>query len=244
MAESCLNALPWGLRRTPVRPADLETSGCVVVPEGARLSGKTAGALVRICAHEHRRRQAASLGALTDLALLDVLMNMPIGEALPRSVLSPDEQDVLNRAPRGVVELRGPSIVRIADRPVEVDAVIASGSSWRQLVRGLAAFGGVAQRIAVLDTEPLDVRDLMWEAEATGVGVWLSRADGPIEVLAPEVFTPTYVKPARWRFQEYAYRELFKSTSQPAWWNAPSGRRSHTGFGECDQPEVTTLQFG
>jgi hypothetical protein len=115
------------------------------------------------------------------------------------------EAAALTRLP-GLALATGASVTRLLEQPVVVHAALVTGRGWRPLLRRAPAFDGVCQRVVLLDAEPRDLASRLWEADMLGCGVWCRMADGVVrEVVAPEVFVPSYFKPARWRFQENAY---------------------------------------
>lgn len=59
---------------------------------GAALAGGRADALVTIAEDEMRRRDAFGIGAVTDLALLDLFLSLPLGHPMAWSALTTQER--------------------------------------------------------------------------------------------------------------------------------------------------------
>lgn len=188
------------------------------------MSGVCADALVAVRAAEHARRVRVGLGAVTDLGLLDLLMDLPVGAPV---AVNPQVVSVLTRLP-GMVEVSDRAATRVVDQPAVVHAAVVSGPGWRPLLRRASAFEGVCQRIVLLDAPARGLASRLWEADVLGVGVWRRTASGEIEeMLAPAAFVPSFIKPARWRFQEYAYAAYLRQGE----WGEPTTPTSSTGIG-------------
>ena len=207
----------------PVRPVDLGTSW-EVVTDGARLGGVRADAVVGLNAAEHERRQLAGLGALTELALLKGCMNLPLNVSVRSADLAEQDQAVLSRAPQSVVDVAGGFMTRRIRSVMAVHAVMLTGTRWTALLARASAFCGVAQRVVVLTSGPSDLSQRLWEAQLQGIGIWIDNGSDVVELLAPEVFVPRLIKPARWRFQENAYSCWLKAAGLWKWSGAAAGR--------------------
>lgn len=222
----------------PITPIDLDSDRFSLIGDAAQISGGHGDAVIALNFDEHERRQREGLGAVVDLALLDALMNLPHGGAIPVSDLADYERAIYERAPKGVVERDADQLVRLLDRPLTVHAVIIRGRGWRNLLGRVSAFGPVCQRIIWFEHEPHGLSDVSWEAEYAGVGVWFERGDKIVEALRPAVHQPLYQKPARWRFEERAYRMYLRSMSQPELSSENLGRRSRRGLVGSDPPQL------
>ena len=232
----------------PLRPIDLTDGILAVVLGGARVSGVRGDAVLSVEAAEHYRRRRLGLGALADLALLNVLMDLPLGLPVPSTDLPASAREVLASAPPGVIVDDGEWVTRLAEPAVVVHAAVVAGVGWRRLIRTGSVFTGVCQSVVVLERRPPQLRTRLWEAELLGVGVWLRDGAGLCEVLPPQVFHLRYVKPARWRFLENAYASHLAAGGEvtarrrPGRWSGASGRRSHTAVAEPGQPQALPLQ--
>lgn len=180
----------------------------VAVPAAARVSGARADAVVAVDAAEHARRVAAGLGAVPDYSTLYALMCLPFDAAVPVADLGGVVRRILSRAPSGCVDwLDGHSRVRRRYVPAAtVPLIVARGATWRPALRRAAAFEPFAARVVLLTRPPRRVADIAWEADVDGVGLWINHPGGDIdEIVAPAPYVEHYIKPAGWRFAEYAY---------------------------------------
>jgi len=229
------------LTRVPadsVRPSDLRTRWATV-EGGACLSGERADAVIDLDPAEHRRRQQAGLGALTDLTLLKVCMGLPLHAAVRLIDLPQLDQALISRAPAGVFEMHRGLVSRRITSVVAVPAVTLTGNDWVSLLGRAAAFSGVSQRIVVMAAAPAKLSERLWEAQLEGVGVWLRDGDDLVELLAPEVFVPRLVKPARWRFLERAYSAWLREGGRSASRGAVGGRQVRPASAVSDQLQAS-----
>lgn len=202
-----------------VVPAPLHGRGAdhirTLVPDGARVAGAVADALVDVDADEHARRAACGLQAAEALGLLDALLCLPFGEDIPMADIGPAHRASLAAAPLGCVEWSADfTLVRRVLRPaVDVPVVIVRAGRWREGLRRASAFEPFARRVVLLERLPGRWDTLAWEADALGIGVW-TRDDGGsvVEVIAPAPWKQRYVKAAGWRFRERAYSVWIRST--------------------------------
>ena len=189
---------------------DREALLAAAVPRAAEVSGGRGDAVVRLDLVEHHRRRAAGLGAVTDLSVLNALMNLPLNAAVPCADLGPSTRTLLDRAPAGCLQWpQGGQQVRRLVRPVaRIPLVIVPAKTWRPGLRRAAAFEPFATRVVLLAQAPRrgGVESIAWEADVAGVGLWITIPDGPPqEIVAPQRWVEHYVKPAGWRFTERAY---------------------------------------
>ena len=197
---------------TAVSRAELVTSA---IPSGARVSGATAGAVVRIDAVEHRRR--AGLAGVDDLGLLDALMDLPIGAEVPVYHIGAVARAHLRASPPGCVDwlAAGAVVRRLLVPAATVELIVVRTDRWPRGLARAAAFEPFATRVVLLQCQPRAVADIAWEADAAGVGLWLRQTDGEItEIVPPAPFVRRYVKPAGWRFTERAYTAWVNATSR------------------------------
>lgn len=133
-------------------------------------------------------------------------MDLPLGEPVSIESLSDSEKWALDRVPRGAVDRDGRWVIRVC-RPVsEVAAVVAWGQRLEPLLKQIAPFTRVAQRMVVLDRVPVGFEEVAWQARYEGVGVWTANGNGVSELVAAEPVRPRRYPPARWHVNEYAYR--------------------------------------
>ncbi len=186
------------------------------VPNAAQVSGACADAVVTVDTTEHARRNELGMGAADDRGLLHALMCLPLGAAIPVDDLDQVTRDLLRRAPAGCVEWLAVDRVRRCVQPVaQVPLVVVRAATWRPAHRRANAFEPFAPRVVVLSRAPRRVEGIAWEADADGIGLWISRPDGEIdEVLAPVPYSCRYIKPAGWLFGEAAYGAWLASRRQ------------------------------
>ncbi|WP_156971424.1 hypothetical protein [Knoellia sinensis] len=183
------------------------------VENGARLSGARANAVVTINPFEHERRMQAHLGAVTDLALLDLFLTLPQGWPVATTALDPEDWDHLRRAPRGCwTGDHGVDIVRLLQRPCQVETVVVDGDRWHKSLETARRFAAAAP---VVVRTPADARvdsSMLWAAQLLGIGVWQVEGADHRVLVAPEVPPGGVVKAAKWRFEEWAYRQWLTTT--------------------------------
>ena len=223
----------------------LEGGPSVYVAKGAQISGGRGDAFVRIDPDEHTRRQHCGLGAITQLWMLDVLMNLPFGERVSVTSLDSSEQWALDRVPVGTVERDGRWVIRLCRPVTEITAVVFWGQRLQTLLKRAAPFTRVAQRMVVLDSMPPNFDEIVWEASYQGTGVWSACTSGATELVAAEPVRHRYFTAARWHVYECAYR---------AWLNAPrvpaqSNQADRVGstpreLGRIQRPSETDLDHG
>jgi hypothetical protein len=176
------------------------------VPSAGRITGGRADAFVRVDAVEDARRQACGMGAVPDLAVLNLLMNLPFDQPVDTSSLTESEAWALQRTPAGAVIRDGRWVIGVSRPVAEVVAVVAWGRKLDALLNRVAAFGRLATRMVVLERIPPDFDETCWQASYLGTGVWAHEGNRARELVRAETVRPRYYKPSRWRFTEYAYR--------------------------------------
>src|SRR6476620_11920469 len=100
------------------QPCPARRSRCrdrFLVPNGSTIVGTRADAVIAVLESEHARRVAAGLGAVTDVWIIDALMNLPIGAPVPIDSLSAEGLSDLRRAPASVVDFSLSSVTRRTD---------------------------------------------------------------------------------------------------------------------------------
>ena len=154
---------------------------------------------------EHRRRQLAGLGAVLNWAVLDLLMDLPVGEPVPVGVV---ERDLLRCLPPGAVEVTATHITRLAVRPCRVHRAVISGTATRRNLDRVGRFAPFCARTLLIPKPPRRP-DFLSEADFWGIGVALEHADGGHEVLVPEqAWIPRRHTVIGWRFAEEAYGQV------------------------------------
>jgi hypothetical protein len=134
------------------------------------LLGTRVEAWVNLNGCEHRRRVALGLGAVTDPALLERLLDLPLGELVDDPVAWAETADQAE----GVVERADDrcAVQRLLEPPLTITDVIVSGQAGRGLkaVQEASLFAGFCSRWVALDQEHPSDRMVM-EAKLCGVGL-------------------------------------------------------------------------
>jgi hypothetical protein len=153
-------------------PAPLASSyrGEPGVPVGVMLLGVRVTAYAIINIAEHQRRETAGMGAVINPALLDRLMDLPIGI----SVTDPVAWAEIADQPRGIAERHedGARITRRLESPLTITDVIVGAATGQELraVRDASLFAGFTRRwIAATPSRIPDAA--MLEAKLCGVGI-------------------------------------------------------------------------
>src|SRR6476646_7032604 len=160
----------------------------------------TAYAIINIA--EHQRRETAGMGAVIDPALLDRLMDLPIGI----TVTDPVAWAAMADQPSGVAELHeaGARIIRRLESPLTITDVIVDASTGKELraVQGASLFAGFTRRwIAATPSRIPDAA--MLEAKLCGVGIVDQRRRQLLPAEKPEGLTRDGWS---WLLEEKTYR--------------------------------------
>jgi hypothetical protein len=140
------------------------------VPVQVMLLGVRVTAYVIINIAEYRRRETAGVGAIINPALLDRLMDLPIGISVTDQVMAAEMTD----QPRGVAERHedGIRITRRLESPLTITDVVVNAITGKELsaVQDASLFAGVTRRwIAATPSRIPDAA--MLEAKLCGVGI-------------------------------------------------------------------------
>jgi hypothetical protein len=178
--------------------------------EGVSLLGVRVTAYAVLNAAEHERRESAGLGAVTDPALLDCLMDLPV--AVP--VADPVTWAEMNSQPPGVVERDedGATVARMLEPPLTISDVVVGATGGRELaaVQDASLFAGFTRRwiAATRDRVP---DSAVLEAKLCGVGI-LDRSSRVL--LAGEVAASLTIDGWTWLLQERTYRRWLSQQSR------------------------------
>jgi len=140
------------------------------VPVRVMLLGVRVTAYAVISIAEHQRREAAGMGAVINPALLDQLMNLPVGMPVTDPVVWAEMAD----QPRGVLERDedGARITRRLGPPLTITDVVVDATAGKELraVQDASLFAGFTRRwIAATSSRTPDAA--MLEAKLCGVGI-------------------------------------------------------------------------
>ena len=210
------------------------------LPSAARVTGAIADAVVRIDEGEHARRAELGLAAgVEDLDLLDALMCLPLNHAVSVDDLEVVELAHLRACPPGCVQWidDGSRVLRRLAPATTIELVVVHAQRWRSGLRRAAAFEPFAVRVVVIDRPRHSLVDVAWEADVTGVGLWVRTQGGEIiEVVTPTPFVRRYVKPAAWRFSERAYTTWLNATTLSSPPGGLAGRPARSTPAASHQP--------
>ena len=158
----------------------------------------TAYAVVNLA--EHRRREAAGMAAVIDPALLDRLLDLPVG--VP--VIDPAGwAEMAGQAP-GILErdADGVSVTRRLESPLSIADVVVRIAAGRELraVQDASLFAGFTRRWVAADRVPDAV---LLEAKLCGVGI----LDADHKVLLPAAKPVALTRDGwSWLLEEKVYR--------------------------------------
>src|SRR5689334_21527944 len=112
----------------------------VTVSDAARLDRFRAGAVLAVDLIEDERRRQMGVGAVSRLHLLDSLMKLPVGKAVPASDLLERDLRRVVASPVGVVECSEQGLMRRLRPVVEVVMVRVAAGDWSARLRQAASF--------------------------------------------------------------------------------------------------------
>lgn len=177
-------------------------SGTNAQVEGVVLLGVPVVARVVIDVAEHQRRQTAGLTSVTNPALLDRLLNLPLAAPVSDPLIW---TQMAHQAP-GIIERSedGATVERLLSSPLAIVDVVARAAVGGELaaVQNASLFAGFARRWISAVRSPLpDAVQL--EAKLCGVGI----LDRSLQVLVPAEAPATLtVNGWSWLLQEKVYR--------------------------------------
>lgn len=157
---------------------------------------------------EWRRRRRHGLGAVVELDVLDVLMDLPAGMAVPLRSLQASERRLLRRAPVGVVRHRTDAVIRQLVPAVKPLLAIVPARDWQSGAEAASRFAVYCPRMVVLSQLPNDMDAVVSEASWYGIGVAMGHSGSTEIVSEPEQLTDWQPTPAGWAFSENLYGQL------------------------------------
>jgi hypothetical protein len=190
--------------------------GTSVQVEGAVLLGVRVTAHVVINVAEHQRREAAGITAVTDPALLDRLLDLPLAVPVNDPVIWAKMAD----QPPGIVERGGhsSSVTRLLQPPVTIEDVVVNAAAGRELgaVQEASLFAGFARRWISTAHSPMpDGAQLpaavQLEAKLCGVGILDHGCHALLPAETPGALT---VDAWSWLLQEKVYRRWLSQRPQ------------------------------
>ncbi|MFE2750532.1 hypothetical protein ACFXGA_00860 [Actinosynnema sp. NPDC059335] len=172
------------------------------------LFGSAAGLVYELDETEASRRVTEQVEPLTDLAVLDVLMGMPVGLPVALEDLTDREREILRRCPPGAVDVDGGQLVRRAVPPLSVHLAVVAARDWKVGLRRAGRFAPFCARMILLPTVPADPSELHVRASFYGCGVGVLDGQRLQVAVEPGQYTRRRHTPAQWRFAEQAYAEI------------------------------------
>ncbi|MGY3678399.1 hypothetical protein [Streptomyces sp. TE33382] len=197
---------PLGVVAGALVPGDLvrrDANLAVVEAEGAKVV-----AAYRFEARERERRAAAGMAPLTRPDALNLLMALPLGEAVPADSLSDRERRALKYLPKGAVVRRDGSITRLATHPVHVDMVFVPGHSWESAMEQAERFTPFTARSVLIDGVLRRKDEAAMRADFYGIGLLHVQGDAVEVVVPPSPFVRRRHTVAGWKFLEDVHRQL------------------------------------
>lgn len=180
-----------------------------------RIFGSRAHLVVGINDAERDRRDRAGLGALTDLATLDGLLNLPLGLPVDIAGLTDAERRLVARLPDSIVEHRAlidATVVRRVQPVLSVRAATVRARSWRAGLVNVSQFAPYCPRSLVLlcDLSEGERDDACLACCYHGVGLTVTTSNGLTSLVAPDPFPRAQRVSAarRWWLTEEVYRQL------------------------------------
>jgi hypothetical protein len=172
------------------------------VPVDTTLLGVRVTAYAVMNAAEHSRREAAGLGAVINPALLDRLLDLPVGV----SVHDPVMWTELAHQPPGILERSqdGIGITRRLESPLTIACVVVKAAPGPGLraVQDASLFAGFTRRWVQAPRDGVPDAALL-EAKLCGVGIL---APGPRVLLPAERPVSSSVDGWAWLLEEKTYR--------------------------------------
>lgn len=181
----------------------------VTVP-GVNLVGVCVTAFADLNVAEHQRRVHAGLEAVTDPALLDRLLDLPIG--VP--IADPMTWTEMASYPAGIADRDrdGATITRLLEPPLTIENVVVTADSGRELwaVQDASLFAGFTRRWVAAGTDRVPSSAVL-EAKLCGVGILDRCGEVLLECEAPAALT---IDQWTWLLQEKTYRRWLRQSSR------------------------------
>lgn len=192
----------------PVQTAvtGLLPAGCAMA--SLRLHAADCLVFHRLDCAEHDRRVAADAGWLDDSRPLETLMNLPVGERVPRTSLGAELRPEIRRLPKGCAEIDRQFVTRLAVRPLRVDLIVARAKVFRAGLHAASQFAPFSRRAVLLEKVPRKFDEKLFEADFWGVGVLVADGDGVRMLVEPGGYKALRHTTAAWRFAEQVYRPV------------------------------------
>ncbi|MCX4856620.1 hypothetical protein [Streptomyces canus] len=157
---------------------------------------------------EIERRASAGAAELTNRRALELLMNLPLDEAIPVDSLSEAERRALRQLPRGSVLRHDGVVVRQATQPMQIDLAVVPGRTWTATKEKAEWFTPFCSRAVLIDGPLRRREDAVMEADFYGIGLLVETGKGVEVIVPPRPFVRRRYTAASWQLVENAYRQL------------------------------------
>jgi hypothetical protein len=199
----------------PEFPAAASLAASTLLPAAAgqravvTILGTQALLCYRLDRPEDTRRRRARLGAIRDLKILDLLLGLPLGAAVPVTSLTPPERSALRSTPSGVLAVAAGAVTRHAVTPLTVDLAVVTAHGWRSGLPIAGRFAPFCVRVLLLPRCPSDPEHLSLQAGFYGIGVVVADHAENLQVLVtPRPFRRQRFTAAGWLFTEEVYQQV------------------------------------
>jgi hypothetical protein len=155
------------------------------------------------CLEQQRLRRRHTMPPITDLALLDTLMGLPLGHPIPITDLTPPVLRRLRRLPGGAVVWTPADVTRRAATPVTPILALVRAAGWQAGLRAASRFAMYCPRVMLLPALPDGGQAALSEASFYGTGVTVHDGGAVTTLLPAEPFTDWQPTAAWWRFTEH-----------------------------------------
>jgi hypothetical protein len=168
----------------------------------ARLEGAELLLAVERDPQEEERRRRVGLGVITSRRVLEFVLTLPRGVAIPRSFLREEDLRLIYALPRGVVDV---SDAEVKIRLMPVISLLSVGvvaRSWRAGLRSSSSYAAYCARYVVLDRARSDTQMAAMEARYLGVGLAVRRDRGLDWLVSPAPFPSDRFTASSWLMAE------------------------------------------
>jgi hypothetical protein len=157
---------------------------------------------------EIERRTSVGAAELTNRRALELLMNLPLGEAVPVESLSDAERRRLRQLPRGSVVRHNGVVVRQATHPIQIDLAVVPGRTWAAAKEKAEWFTPFCARAVLIDGPLRRREDAVMEADFYGIGLLVATGNDVEVLVPPRPFVRRRYTAASWELVEDAFRQL------------------------------------
>jgi hypothetical protein len=162
---------------------------------------------------ELSRRRRHRMGSVTRRPILEVLLSLPRGVAVPLALLSAQAHRTVANLPAGVVDIADDQVCVLLEPALSLRSAGVIASTWKAGLRRSASFASYCARYVVVDAAPRRVSRAAMEAatmEARFYGVGLAvHRDGELDwLVSPAPFDVERFTASSWLMAERLLDEL------------------------------------